>query len=408
MVSDRRRVIEEASLLIAEAGVRGATLRKVGERAGVNFARLASTYGGKERLIGACFAEAVAADLAQLRALVEEHDRLGLSAEMVAPLLWSLCEDAGGGRRTTYLVLTELLLAADRPAFAAIARGWILERHGLLRSIAAKSGLDPVALDVLGLGLLMECAFAVSNRDSFGYRLIAEAGFNEAFARLTGIGNASHDAALQALSKRYHINYDDQAALRVAAEGEPPVQGKAQIIDAAAAILEEEGPDRVTNRAVAQRAGVSLALTTYHFRSIHELTLAGLRRAVEIIAASLAPAATREEVRAAMLIARRRPTQAPERDVRIHRGMLYISLTATRSGTDASLGHLVRRQLGMLAYAAVDAERRHRDTTRTCASSYALWSAAAYLIAPTLSGVDHPLDFEAQSALASRRLLGLG
>ncbi len=68
---NHRAIIDEATLLLAEAGVRGATLRKIGARSGVNFASLALRYGGKPRLIAACFADVVERDLARLESAGE-------------------------------------------------------------------------------------------------------------------------------------------------------------------------------------------------------------------------------------------------------------------------------------------------------------------------------------------------
>ncbi|MDO5700524.1 MAG: TetR family transcriptional regulator [Bowdeniella nasicola] len=44
-----------------------------------------------------------------------------------------------------------------------------------------------------------------------------------------------------------------------------------KLVDAAAAIIREEGPVAVTHRAVAKRAGCSLSATTYYFTGLDEL-----------------------------------------------------------------------------------------------------------------------------------------
>jgi DNA-binding transcriptional regulator YbjK len=51
------------------------------------------------------------------------------------------------------------------------------------------------------------------------------------------------------------------------------------IVEAAAAILLDHGLDAVTHRAVAERAGVPLASTTYYFASHDDLVLAAIERA---------------------------------------------------------------------------------------------------------------------------------
>lgn len=50
------------------------------------------------------------------------------------------------------------------------------------------------------------------------------------------------------------------------------------LVDAAADLLLEGGFDAVRHRAVATRAGVPLASTTYYFASLHDLTVAAVER----------------------------------------------------------------------------------------------------------------------------------
>ncbi|MCI2242872.1 TetR/AcrR family transcriptional regulator [Adlercreutzia faecimuris] len=73
-------------------------------------------------------------------------------------------------------------------------------------------------------------------------------------------------------------------ALRRAAGGKTPrkraprnpAARRQEIIDAAADLISREGTARVTNRRVAERAGVPLGSTTQYFKSIDELRRAGL------------------------------------------------------------------------------------------------------------------------------------
>ena len=53
------------------------------------------------------------------------------------------------------------------------------------------------------------------------------------------------------------------------------------LVDAAAAVLADEGFDALTHRAVAARAGLPLAATTYYFGSRDDLTAAALGRLLE-------------------------------------------------------------------------------------------------------------------------------
>lgn len=51
-----------------------------------------------------------------------------------------------------------------------------------------------------------------------------------------------------------------------------------QLVDAATVILETDGFDRISHRAVAARAGLPLAATTYYFHSLDELVEAATRQ----------------------------------------------------------------------------------------------------------------------------------
>lgn len=400
-VDNHRAIIDETTLQLAESGVRGATLRKIGARSGINFARLTTAFGDKDRLIAACFADVVERDLGRLASLAEE-----LAGASPIHLFWALCEDAGGLRRTDNLVLIELLLSSGRAELAEIFRRWIRRRRDLLRAVARHCGADPLLADILGLIVLMESGFAVSNYDSLSYRIVARASLDEAFERMAGSTAAGADPALEALAADYYARSSDRTAPDGGHHGDGARQGKSQIVNAAAEMFVEQGPEHLTNRAVAERAGVSLALTTYHFGSITELTLAALRRAVENLARSLEPDETREELRDAMLEDRRRPAHAPHSDVHFHLGTLHVSLTAARVPSEAHLGHLIRRQIGLLAYAAVDKDKRGREVSRTAAASYALWAGACYLVARHFPQDDQAYDFEAQASIAGRCLLG--
>lgn len=63
-----------------------------------------------------------------------------------------------------------------------------------------------------------------------------------------------------------------------------PEARKRQIIEAAADIIAREGPGKVTNRKVAERAGVPLGSTTQYFKSVDELRRAGLSEVAQRLA----------------------------------------------------------------------------------------------------------------------------
>jgi AcrR family transcriptional regulator len=395
----RRAIVDQTILQLAEFGFRGATLRRIGKRSGINFARLTDAFGDKGKLIAACFAEVVERDLARLATVAEECG----SSRYFGALLWALCADAGGMRRTDYLVLTELLLSSARPELNEIFCSWILRRRDLLRAAGERCGIDPLTVDILGLIVLMECGFAISNFDSLDYRVVAELGLEEAMHLLMGIPRPRDDESEALVAYYYRL-----PPIQVAPGQDSTAEGsKNEIVNAAAEIFLERGPERLTNRAVATRAGVSLALTTYYFSSMTELTLAAVRRAVERLAPVLKQQTTKREERGADMEVEGSPVRAPKNVVQINSGFLHVSLAAARVTSEAQLGHLMRRQSGTLAYTVADGDNRDGAVSRSAAAAHALWWGGGYLVARHFLQDQQPYDFGAQAKLSRRSLLGM-
>lgn len=400
MTADTRRaIIDQTILQLAEFGFRGATLRKIGTRSRINFGRLTDDFGDKDKLIAACFAKVVERDLARLATLAEECD----STRYFAALLWALCADAGGMRRTDYLVLTELVLTSAQPELDEIFCSWIRKRRDLLRAVGDRCGIDRLAVDVLGLMVLMECSFAISNFGSLNYRMVAELGLEEAVHLLTGIRRPQDDES-RALVAHYYALPPIQPAPR---QDRKAAGSKTEIVNAAAEIFLEQGPERLTNRAVAERAGVSLALTTYYFCSMTELTQAAIRRAVEKLAPVIKQQTTEREDREAGMDVEGSPARAPENVVQINSGFLHVSLAAARDAREAHLGHLMRRQSGVLAYTIADGGSRGDAVSRSAAAAHSLWWGGGYLVARHFPQDQLPYDFGAQAKLTRRSLLGM-
>lgn len=401
----QQRIVEEAILLLATAGIRGATLRDVAGRCGASVASIAHLFGNKDGLIAACFAEVVRRDGVRLDALVAECRAMDVPAALLPAFLWTLCEEAEGAGRTQMLVLVELLLSATAsPQFATLCRQWLMARRDAFRLVAQDHGLDPLAFDILGLHLISEGSFAVSCAGSASYGLLARAGFVEAAARLAGLDEQGGVPGMAALADRFFA--DPEGGSRNS-DGEAKGRGaesRARIVDAAASIIEAEGLAAVTNRAVADRAGVSLALTTYHFKSVTDLSFAGILRVFENVNAGLRTARASGQGRGDP-VDRIRSRSQPSGVERLRsRGMAEISLAAARGLADPSLGLAMRQQRGTITHASLEPDRR-AAITRTRAASHALWSSGAFLVAAALPGADSLFDFEAQARFAAERLL---
>lgn len=404
--SNRERIVQEAIALIAVAGIRGATLRDVAARCGASVASIAYLFGNKDGLIAECFARVVERDRDRLARIAAEGEAMAVTPALAGAFLWPLCEEACGSRRVDMLVLIELWLAApSNPRFAEICHGWLRTRRDAFRGFADLFGAEQIACDILGLHLLSESSFAVSCHDSAAYRLLARASFLEAAARLTGVSGAETLLDLAPLAGRFFADPETGRQREGARPAGRGAESRARMIDAAASIIEEEGLAAVTNRAVAERTGVSLALTTYHFKSVTELAFAGILRVFEKVNAGFAhgPGTTPS---LATMLARIRSRSQPSGVERLRsRGMAEISLAAAREAALEPLGLAMRRQRGTITHASLG--QAGREITRTRAASHALWASAAFLTTAAIGDSDSLYDFEAQARLAGARLLNI-
>lgn len=400
----RQRILAESIALLASSGIRGATLRDVAGRCGVGLAAISSLFGNKDALIAACFADVVRQDIDRLEAIVGECARMQVSADILPSFLWVACEEAGGLRRTQMLVLLELLLCAPAsPQFAPLCRQWLVARRDALRRAGAVAGIAPEPMDILGLHLLSECSFAVSCAASASYLHLARAGFLEAALLLTGQEGSAEPLALQALAGRFFADpgasppSDDKAPKRRGAES------RARIVDAAASIIEADGLSAITNRAVADRAGVSLALTTYHFKSISDLSFSGIVRVFEKVNAGFT-GASGDVSHVIDTVAGFRIRQPTGVEKLASRGMVEISMAAARGLADPALGLAIRQQRGTITYAGLDQAAR-REVTRMRAASHALWASMGLMISVAVDDIDGLYDLEALARIAGRQLL---
>lgn len=414
--SARRPLIQATLALIAQSGVRGATLRDIGRACDVNIATISNLFENKEGLVAECFAAAVEADRIYLDAWIDEAAALKPDVALLAPILWGLVEDAASAHRTPTLALTELWLnARASPRYGEICHAWLLNRRNGFHRLAAITGLAPAAMEAVGLYLLTEAAFSVSCFQSLAYRLNAGLLLRDVVARLAGREqDADADGETSRLSALFYAEPDPDGGAQPLADQKGRQarsrESRARIIDAAAAIIEDSGLSAVTNRAVAERAGVSLALTTYHFSSINELTFVGtlrvFQKANRVLETDRNGGHGPDRIRSRQAAAARIKSAGQDSGVeRVrNRGMIEIALAAARDPAFGDLGLGMRRQRGTITYSATRA-LEGGGPSRAMAAGYALWSSAAHLTLSATGGGGAIFDLPAQAELTAERLL---
>lgn len=382
---------------LASGGIRGMTLRDVAADAGMPLGGLVSHFPSKDRLLAATFAEALRHEAARLDAVTAAARRLDPGGSGVADLLWTLCQPGSEGERALQLVLGELLLQAPNLPYLRPLLGQRLEaRRAMVRLLAARPGAEDAA-DIVALILMAEELFAPACAHAPEWRIVAAHGFRDTGAAL-GLWPAG-DAATHRAAARFHADPEPGPDMA------PGSDVRARIVSAAAAIVEELGVGAVTNRAVAERAGCSLAATTYHFATVSDLLVAGV---LEVFARTrrAAGGTGRLDGGAESVVRWIAGRHAPEAAERVGtRGMAEIALAAARGQISADLGLLIRRQRGTITHARLEARGLAPSRGRTAAA--AQWFAGVYLACAGFPDAESLFDFDAQALLVGERLFGL-
>jgi AcrR family transcriptional regulator len=399
-----QRAIDAAARLIAERGIKGTSLREIGLAANVNFGNLTSYFGGKDRIVAECFRQTTEANLQRLQAFLAEAASLSLPAEYGPSILWDICETGGTRYRTETLVIAELVLSCDaNPLFREILASWFNRRAQAFRDWGQLIGLATWSCDALNMVTLSETCFYLSCGRSLLYRLIASGSLAELFAICTDAAPDSGSASLPDLAYKF-FSRAGQPAMDAGKEAVGATT-RAQIVDAAADIVAAQGMDSVTSRLVAQTAGISLGLISYHFPSITNLAMAGLHRLLERVIDELDDPDTRHPVIERVLDERRRPMSLPRASLLAYRSMFQLALTAGRMPEQAMTGQIVRQRMGIVVTRALDYAPT-ANQSRTLASSFALATAPLFTITPALSEDELDMDLPRLLQFLTRDMLG--
>lgn len=403
--SNYQRAIDVTASLIAEKGIKGTSLREIGLAANVNFGNLTSFFGGKDKIVAECFRQNAQANILRTQSFFAEAAKLSLSAEYGASLLWDMCETGGTRYRTETLVITELVLAAEgNPLFEEILAGWFAERTRAFRKWGESIGLSAPAADTLSLVTLSESCFYLSCGHSLLYRLVAMGSLAELFAVCAGIKPQGHSEGLPELAETFCSQGTSPPATDAGKEA-VGASTRAQIVDAAADAVAEQGMDGVSTRLIAQKANISLGLISYHFPSITNLALAGLNRLLERVIEELDDPETRNPVIERMLNERRRPMTIPRTSMSAYRSMCQLALTAGRMSAQAMAGQILRRRMGIVVVRAMEYSATP-SSSRTLATSFALATSALFTLLPALTRHERPDELEELLQFLTYEMLG--
>ena len=401
-----RRILDASISLIAEVGIRGAALRKIGQRAGIHFTNLSKKYGSKDALVAECFAEVARRDLTRFRNTVHQSLHLQLGEDAILQLLWMACDDFGSSLRNEGIVLAELLLASESdPVYADICANWLTARREQLRRLADHLEVEANAFDILGIILMSEIMFAVSCHESIRYRLLSRYGLEVAYRCLADRSWTRDTGVEKGLIEQFYLSPPPATDTGPIPDRKRRDETIKKIVEAAVSLIEESGVQAVTIKAVSDRAGVSSTLSNYYFDSINDIYYAGIHRIFEETHGRAAKAAQDLENVYSDILIRADPAEIPRRNQLIYRGIVELLLAGARDERHRTLAVSTRQLIGSVTFAATSADQQDL-AMRLRSSAYSLWAMPTLILVPLLAG-EPGWDFAAQSRLAVTRLLGV-
>lgn len=284
-------LVQSATRLFAERGVRGASVRDVASAAGVNHALVFRHFGSKAQLVREVMDRLI-------DELFAEFASVGLDPASIAAVGEGIAEREQIWKLLTRAVLdgeVEVLIERNYPELDAAARvieralkaGWMspdVEPRILLAIILA-GALGWVLLDPV-LATVMKIPGDTPKRR----RELARAGFAEMLGILppgsTQLSEA--EARWSAVPEKFpEVDAGAPDSSLAPGASEPP-RGKQEVVealvDAAAELFADRGPAAVSVREVAARAGVNHALVFRHLGSKSELVRSVWRRVMADLA----------------------------------------------------------------------------------------------------------------------------
>jgi AcrR family transcriptional regulator len=246
----------------------------VAERSGGTPSTIIYRYGSKEALITAALEVARCRDRAWREAALDALPAPTLEPTMFSGFLHAVVHADGADHRTLSRVRWECFLGTEFTGnHHALTTAWSSDHEEFWRN-----ALDVFSIDTDNALLVAEFADAL-------VRLYL--GTGSLLAYMAWAGEASSRFAARLLRcevepqakgawRRAHL-IDDLA--RSGGSYDPDMPDVVQrIIDTAARMVVQSGPQALTHRAVASAAGVSLSSTTYHFTSRAEILRAACKQ----------------------------------------------------------------------------------------------------------------------------------
>lgn len=258
-------LIVAARAEIAARGLQGASMRNIAAAAGVSPATVNHRYGGKNALAEAALRNAIAEEREFLAGVAAQIARAAAMGAAPAAALDLAATVMFGERREPPLLRWACLNQTERDGgFEDASRAWIDLIEDFWTGVANMLGLPEKSAWLIG-GAIESFSRAIYMTS----QPVLLAGWRRDFCerlvqRVSGTGSAG------VKDSSWRLAFAKSAK---AARATPPALNEKQraIIETAARIIQREGPDALTHRAIAKAANVSLSSTTHYFTSLREI-----------------------------------------------------------------------------------------------------------------------------------------
>lgn len=267
---DDHAALEAALALIAERGLKGATMRAVAERAGISPALISYRHGSREAFFVQAFALGRARDHARRGRWARRLEGLALTPADLPVLVHAVMREDFVDARVCALARCEARRDAERSErFRAIASAGAQDATVFWAQVLGRVGVDEAlaqfvaaAAHAIGQGYLLHAEPSVF--DPWSRDLIDRLCERLATAKPARPGDSPWRGRALARSQASEARGSGGSAAS-GARDDAVSATRLAIIEATADLIVEGGADAVTHRAIAKRSGVSLSSTTHHF-----------------------------------------------------------------------------------------------------------------------------------------------
>jgi DNA-binding transcriptional regulator YbjK len=360
------RLLSAAAGIVAMEGLAQASARRIAAACGVAPSAVNYSFGGLDALLAAAFSEAAGRARVWAANQSEAFARLPDGPAGARAALEHLVLDWTAGERALACLHAELSACPERYPDAAAT--WADAWGGLFDAVSARFDLSEATADIMRALFESEAVYHLSEWAPPLERLVWREHCDR-FAALW-LGGPPATAAPPGLAR--------VEALLHAQSPDPLPLAAARIAEAALGVIDREGLEALTHRAVAAAAGLTSGAVAYHFRTAPDLVaaaaLAQHARSVRDMSETPAEAAdaralTREAVQQAL-----RGASAPS-GVRQRRALF---IAAARRPDLATIAARMRFSHGGTARRLLtDGEARPLDASLLSRIVSALWLATA-------------------------------